>query len=93
MCLIYIKVRSGIHQTVEFHSCVVIHATTSLQLNMQGSIKINFSLVCYCSYRDETILNIKIQSERYAIDSLFKVQLNSELSMEFPIPNCLPFLL
>ena len=63
---------------VEFHGFTVINATKMPQWKKQGG-KINFSKVdhfriCYCSFAIGHSLILKNQSERQAIELLFKVQ-------------------
>ena len=66
--------------TVEFHVFTVINATNMPQRKKQGG-KINFSKVhhfwmCYCSFVIGPSLILKNQSERQAIELLFKVQIS-----------------
>ena len=66
--------------TAEFHVFTVINAPKMPQLKEQGS-NINFSKVhpfwmCYCSFAIGHFLILKNQSERQAIELLFKVQIS-----------------
>ena len=70
------------HMTVEFHVYTVINATKMPQRKKQGG-KINFSKVhhfwmCYCSFAIGHFLILKNQSEKQAIELLFKVQISPD---------------
>ena len=87
MCLIHIKLQSIIHMTDEFHVLLSETATTLPQWKKQGG-KIIFSKVhhfwmCYCSFASGYFLILKNQSERQAIELLFKVQ----ISPDYPSSN------
>ena len=80
MCLI--KFQSIINMTVEFHVFYVINATKIPQQKKQDG-KINFSKVhhfwmCSCNFAIGHFLILKNQSERQAIELLFKVQISPD---------------
>ena len=82
MCLIHIKFQSIINLTVEFHVFTVINATKIPQRKKQGG-KINFSKVhhfwmCSRNFAIGHFLILKNQSERQAIELLFKVQISPD---------------
>ena len=68
--------------TVEFNVFTVINATKIPHRKKQGG-KISFSKVhyfwmCYCSFAIGHYLILKNQSERQAIELLFKVQISTD---------------
>ena len=80
MSLIHIKLQIIIHMTVEYHAFTVIKSTKMPQWKKQGG-KLNFSKVhhfwmCYCNFAIGHFLILKNQSERQAIELLFKVQIS-----------------
>ena len=82
MCLIHIKLQSIIHMTLDFHVFTVINATTMHHLKKQWG-KINFSKMhhfwmCSCSFAIGHFLILTNQSERQAIELLFKVQISPD---------------
>ena len=85
MCLIHIKLQSIIHMKVEFH---VLLSSMQPQCSNERSKggKINFSKVhhfwmCYCSFASgHFFLILKNQSEKQAIELLFKVQISPDHS-------------
>ena len=81
-CLIHIKDQSIIHLTVEFHVFAVINATTMPPMKeARGQNKLfqNASLLMrYCSFAIGQFLTLKNQSEKQAIELLFKVQISPD---------------
>ena len=87
MCLIHIKVQLIIHMTYLI-SCCCCHKCNhnALMKETRGQNKLlqNASfLMCYCSFAIEQFLILKDQSERQAIELLFKVQ----ISLDHPSSN------
>ena len=77
MCLVHITVQSVIHMSVEFQVFAVINATTEAR----GQTKLfqNASLLMrYCSFAIGQFLTLKNQSERQAIELVFKVQISPD---------------
>ena len=79
MCLFRINGQSIIHETAEnhgfrCHNCN--HKAVMKQARGQNKLFQNASLLMYCcSFENGQIKLIKTQSEIYAIDLLFKVQI------------------
>ena len=82
MCLFHIKGHSIIHETVETH-CFRCHNCNHKAGKGGGGGKINFSKThrFWCAavaLRMDTFKILKTQSERYAIEMLFKVQVRPD---------------
>ena len=79
MCLIHIKVQSIIHMTVEFHVFKCNHNALMKEARGQNKLFQNASLLmCYCSFAVGQFLTFKNQSEKQAIELLFKVQISPD---------------